>query len=58
MKYDYQKMILALRDRLIISQVELAKRLEVSVSTIKRALKESKISFVGHAKSGRWKINE
>ena len=36
MKYDYQKMILALRDKLIISQVELANMLGVSFASVNR----------------------
>ncbi len=36
MKYDYQKMILNLRDKLIISQMELADMLEVSFASVNR----------------------
>lgn len=36
MKYDYQKMILNLRDKLIISQMELADMLGVSFASVNR----------------------
>ena len=36
MKYDYQKMILDLRDKLIISQAELANMLDVSFASVNR----------------------
>lgn len=36
MKYDYQKMILNLREKLIISQMELADMLGVSFASVNR----------------------